>query len=314
MAKPPASEQPLIRGFDHAVSLPVFEGPLDLLLFLIRKNEIDIYDIPIERITRQYLDVLRGMEHQRLEVAGEFFVMAATLMQIKSRMLLPKEQQLPDGDEDGDEVDPRWELVQQLIEYRKFKDASGKLGELMDVARNPLFREYFTSAEERVERPLQPSDAVTLWNVFNQVLRRLSEKITVGQIHDETVTIAERMEDILREIERRPQFRFTELIRGPVSVAFVVSTFLALLELTRLRRLTLRQDEAFSDILCCAGNDQLPDLDEDAVAVGTGLTAGPPHRSERAELPHSAPTLSIGVKAIPRPRVADAGSGNPAIG
>lgn len=248
------NEQPLIRGFDHSVSLPVFEGPLDLLLFLIRKNEIDIYDIPIEQVTRQYLDILRSMEHKRLEIAGEFFVMAATLMQIKSRMLLPKDEQLPGQDEDEeDEVDPRWELVQQLIEYRKFKEASGKLGTLMEEARNTLFRDYFTGAEERPERPLRPTDAVTMWNVFNQILRRLSEKITIGHIHDETVTVAERMEDILGEISRRPKFRFSELITGDtVSIPFVIATFLALLELTRLRRIALEQEEAFADIVCSA--------------------------------------------------------------
>lgn len=253
MATSPAKDQPLIRGFDHSVSLPVFEGPLDLLLFLIRKNEIDIYDIPIERITTQYLDILRSMGNQRLELAGEFFVMAATLMQIKSRMLLPKDEQLPGGEEDEvDEIDPRWELVQQLIQYKKFKEASGRLGDLMELAQNTLFRDYFTSAEERPERPLKPTDAVTLWNVFNQVLRRLSEKIVIGQIHDETITVAERMEDILNEISRRPSFRFSELITGKVSVPYVVSTFLALLELTRLRRIVLTQDEAFQDIECTA--------------------------------------------------------------
>jgi len=253
MATQSANEQSLIRGFDHSVSLPVFEGPLDLLLFLIRKSEIDIYDIPIARITNQYLEILRSMEHQRLEVAGEFFVMAATLMQIKSRMLLPKDEQLPGAGEDLEEdVDPRWELVQQLIEYKKFKEAAGHLSELIEEAQNILFREYFTKAEERVERPLQPSDAITLWNVFNQVLRRLSEKIIIGQIHDETVTVSERMEDILTILKERPRFRFTELITGTVSVHFVVSTFLALLELTRLNRLSLKQDEAFADILCSA--------------------------------------------------------------
>ena len=245
------AEQSLIRGFDHPVSLPVFEGPLDLLLFLIRKHEIDIYDIPIERITQQYLDILRKMEHQRLEVAGEFFVMAATLMQIKSRMLLPKDEQSPGMmDEEEEEIDPRWELVQQLIEYKKFKEAAGQLGELMEEARNILFRDYFIRAEDRVERPLHPSDPITLWNVFNQVLRRLSEKIIIGQIHDEVITVAERMEDIIAELQRRPRFRFSELIEGPVSIPYVVSTFLALLELTRLRKLSLEQDEAFADIIC----------------------------------------------------------------
>ena len=248
------TERPLIRGFDHSVSLPIFEGPLDLLLFLIRKNEIDIYDIPIIRITEQYIDIIRSMEHQRLEVAGEFFVLAATQMQIKSRMLPPKDEQLPGTGEDGEEtdIDPRWELVQQLIEYKKFKDAAGQLHQLMEEARNILFREYFLKAEEKVERPLHPSDPIALWNVFNQVLRRLSEKIIIGQIHDETVTVAERMEDIIHELETRPVFRFSDLIKGPVSVPYVVSTFLALLELTRLRKLSLQQDEAFSDIVCSA--------------------------------------------------------------
>ena len=256
MAQSAQKEQPLIRGFDHAVSLPVFEGPLDLLLFLIRKNEIDIYDIPIERITRQYLEILRSMEHQKLEVAGDFFVMAATLMQVKSRMLLPKDEQLPgEDDEEGDEVDPRWELVQQLIEYKKFKDASGRLSELMDEAQNTIYRDYFIKAEEKVERPLKPTDAVALWNTFNQVLRRLSEKIVIGQIHDEVITIAERMEDILQEIQVRPKFRFSELITGPVSIPYVISTFLALLELTRLRKIVLEQDEAFEDILCSASEE-----------------------------------------------------------
>ncbi len=247
------ADQPLIRSFDHSVSLPIFEGPLDLLLFLIRKHEIDIYDIPIERITNQYLDILRSMEHQTLEVAGEFFVMAATLMQIKSRLLLPKDEQLPGIDEEEEgEVDPRWELVQQLIEYRKFKDASGRLSELIDEAQNILFRDYLLKAEDKPERPLQPTDAITLWNIFNQVLRRLSEKIIVGQIHDETVTVSERMEDIIQQLKTRQSFKFSELIDGPVSIHFVVSTFLALLELSRLDQLTLQQDTAFGDISCSA--------------------------------------------------------------
>jgi segregation and condensation protein A len=255
MAETVNRDQPLIRGLEHSVSLPAFEGPLDLLLFLIRKNEIDIYDIPIERITRQYLEVLGSMENRQLDLAGEFFVMAATLMQIKSRMLLPKEDRMKDReDEEAEDIDPRWELVQQLIEYRKFKEASGQLGALMDRARDTLFRDYSASAEDRTERPLHPSDPVSLWNVFNQVLRRLSEKIVIGQIHDETVTIAERMEDILGELGKRPSFRFSELITGsaPVSVPYVISTFLALLELTRLRRIALEQDTSFSDIICTA--------------------------------------------------------------
>ncbi len=258
-APQPALQQALIRGYDYPVSLPVFEGPLDLLLFLIRKNEIDIYDIPIERITRQYLDILRGMERQRLEVAGEFFVMAATLMQIKSRMLLPRDEQAP-GQEEAtvEETDPRWELVQQLIEYKKFKEAAGRLGELIEDARNTLFRNCFDQPDDQPRRPLQPSDPIAIWNAFNQVLRRLSEKIVIGEIHDESVTVAERMEHILSVMRERPSFRFSELIHDRVSIPFVVATFLALLELTRLRRLQLQQDEPFGDILCTAQIEESP--------------------------------------------------------
>jgi segregation and condensation protein A len=178
--------------------------------------------------------------------------MAATLMQIKSRMLLPKDEQLPEEESVDGETDPRWELVQQLIEYKKFKEAAGNLGELMDEAQNILFRHYFSKHEERVERPLMPTDAVNMWNVFNQVLRRLSEKIIVGQIHDEVVTIADRMESIIEKLETTRSFCFSELIKGPVSTSYVVATFLALLELTRLRRITLKQSEAFADIDCVA--------------------------------------------------------------
>jgi segregation and condensation protein A len=185
-------------------------------------------------------------------MAGEFFVMAATLMQIKSRMLLPKDEQLPGEDEVDGETDPRWELVQQLIKYKKFKEAAGNLGELMEEAQNILYREYFSKHEERIERPLMPTDSVNMWNVFNQVLRRLSEKIVVGQIHDETVTIADRMESIIETLSKRPQFRFSELITGKVSIPYVVATFLALLELTRLRKIELKQTEAFADIDCSA--------------------------------------------------------------
>ena len=114
-------EDAIVPSIDYSIRLNIFEGPLDLLLFLIRKNEIDIYNIPIEKVTSQYLDVIYNMDKLDLEVAGDFFVMAATLMHIKSRMLLPKKERFSET-EDENEIDPRWELVQQLIEYKKFKN------------------------------------------------------------------------------------------------------------------------------------------------------------------------------------------------
>lgn len=250
MANPSSQDQPLLAGYDHTVSLPVFEGPLDLLLFLIRRQEIDIYDIPIERVTQQYLQVLRTMEHQRLEIAGDFFVMAATLMHIKSRLLLPKDERIHEEAESEEEVDPRWELVQQLIQYRKYKEAAEDLQRCIDEAQQAWFRKVENTSVRNEERPLHPVDAVQLWNTFNQVLRRLSEKITVGQIHDETVTVAERMESILHIFQQRSSFRFSELLTDGVSVSFVIASFLALLELNRLDRISLRQDALFADILC----------------------------------------------------------------
>lgn len=247
-----ASEDNLVRSYDHAIRLPIFEGPLDLLLFLIRKNEVDIYDIPVETVLRQYLAILRGMERLQLEVAGEFFVMAANLMYIKSRMLLPKERQ-PEEIESGDEdIDPRWELVQQLLEYRKFKDAAGQLEELVELAGNCVPREYYAATDEQPRRPLRPADRIELWNAFNQVLRRLADKIVVGQIQDEVVTVADRMEVILRRLRTQDSFLFSQLFEDgvPRSLPYLVSSFLALLELTRLRHINLEQAENFADIRC----------------------------------------------------------------
>lgn len=245
-------EDSLVRQYEHNIKLPVFEGPLDLLLFLIRKNEIDIYDIPIEKVLQQYLAVLRGMERLQLEVAGEFFVMAATLIYIKSRVLLPKEKQPEEEENEEEEVDPRWELVQQLLEYRKFKDAAASMEDLIEQAQNQIPREYFQPREEPNTRPLRPTDRIELWNVFNHVLRRLAEKIVVGEIHDETVTVSDRMEFILKRLGTTRTFYFSELFEDgtPRSVPHLIATFLAILELTRLKHLLLEQADNFADILC----------------------------------------------------------------
>src|SRR5437764_7598520 len=128
--------RPVVPDSDYRIKLQVFEGPLDLLLFLIRKNELDIYDIPIESVTRQYIDALRAMQQLDLDLAGEFFVMAATLMEIKSRMLLPKGQHAVDPNAEEEEMDPRWELVHQLLQYKKFKDAAAQLNALAVTRQN----------------------------------------------------------------------------------------------------------------------------------------------------------------------------------
>lgn len=241
----------MVAEADYRIKLPVFEGPLDLLLFLIRKSELDIYDIPIESVTRQYLEIIYAMKDLQLEVAGEFFVMAATLMEIKSRMLLPKHQQAIDPHADEEELDPRWELVHQLLQYKKFKEASGRLGQMAFAAQNMLPRPASAFAPAS-ERPLKHTDRIELWNNFNLVLRRLAEKLVVGNIHAEQVTVSDQMEYILARLKTQRAFTFSSLFDTKVSLRKLVATFLALLELTRLRKLTLVQNEAFDDIQCAA--------------------------------------------------------------
>jgi segregation and condensation protein A len=239
----------VVPDVDYRIKLQVFEGPLDLLLFLIRKNELDIYDIPIESVTKQYIAALHTMQQLDLEVAGEFFVMAATLMEIKSRMLLPRGQHAIDPNADDEEVDPRWELVHQLLQYKKFKEAAVKLAELVETRQNLMARHVSELTADLVDRPLKSVDRIELWNAFNIVLRRLAEKLVVGEIHDEVVTVADQMEWLLERTRENRSFVFTDLFPEGVTLRRLVATFLAMLELTRLKKLRIRQSEAFADII-----------------------------------------------------------------
>ena len=240
----------MVPDSDYRIKLQVFEGPLDLLLFLIRKNELDIYDIPIESVTRQYIDALRTMQKLDLDLAGEFFVMAATLMEIKSRLLLPKGQHAIDPNATDDEVDPRWELVHQLLQYKKFKEAAAQLALLAETRQNLMERHVSSLSSSLLERPLKGVDRIDLWNTFNIVLRRLAEKLIVGEIHDETITVSDQMEWLLDKTKTERSFIFSQLFPQGVSLRRLVAAFLAVLELTRLGKMRVRQDEAFTDIVC----------------------------------------------------------------
>lgn len=242
----------MVPDSDYRIKLQVFEGPLDLLLFLIRKNELDIYDIPIESVTRQYIEALHAMQQLDLEVAGDFFVMAATLMEIKSRMLLPKGQHAIDPNAEDEEVDPRWELVHQLLQYKKFKEASVQLNQLVSLRQDLMERYVSNLHNDLTDRPLKNVDRIELWNSFNMVLRRLAEKLVVGEIKDEQVTVADRMEYLLERTKTEKSFIFSALFPGKITLRLLVATFLAVLELTRLKKLRIQQDEAFSDIRCNA--------------------------------------------------------------
>jgi len=232
---------------------------MDLLLFLIRKHEIDIYDIPIELVLDQYLHVLDTMQEVKLEIAGDFFVMAATLMEIKSRLLLPKQRRGPSAEDEEEDTDPRWELVHQLIEYKKFKDAADTLERLSERA--SLLKERdprLLAKSEREDRPLRPEDRISVWNAYNMVLRRLSEKLVVGEIQDDAITVVDQMEMLIGRLQREPSFSFASLFPNAVSLRRLVATFLAVLELTRLKRLRIDQTDAFADFIVTGLSDGEP--------------------------------------------------------
>jgi len=223
--------------------LDIFEGPLDLLLHLIKKNEVDIHDIPIAMITDQYLGYLGLLEQLNLDLAGEYLVMAATLMQIKSRMLLP-----PAEGEAEDEEDPRIALVQQLEEYQRFRAAAGQLAD-RDILDRDVFRRSPEAAdgEARELPPLRELELADLVDALREVLKRLPED-QAHEIVGERIPIADRIPVILERL-RLGDVAFADLFDPRSSRREVISTFLALLELVKMRAVRALQTERFGTIL-----------------------------------------------------------------
>lgn len=235
---------------DYKVNLEVFEGPLDLLLYLIRKNEIDITDIPIDTIAEQYAEYLSLMKMLDLNMAGEFLVMAATLSLIKSRMLLPVEDQ---GDEEGegDEgKDPRWDLVQQLLAYKRYKDAADALLQL-ELRQQNVFGPGggLLVAEEdlKEERAIGEVGLFDLIDAFNDVLSRAKIE-PIGEIEPIRWTVPDKIDMILEMTSTTERIRFSKLFNPESPRGEIIVTFLALLELLRLRQITILQESAFSEI------------------------------------------------------------------
>lgn len=230
----------------YKVTLEVFEGPLDLLLHLIRENEIDIYDIPIAKVTEQYLAYLAIMESLDLDIAGEWLVMAATLLEIKSRMLLPED---PKEEPEEEKIDPRLELVERLIEYEKFKGAAEIFKE-----REAERSKVFTRGAVEVEFDLKPKfdlsniSAVDLLSALQSILSDVGEE-QVTSIQRRKVSVRMRMREIWRRItESSGQLSFENLFEDDRSKVEIVITFLALLELLKQRKVKVRQEKAFAPI------------------------------------------------------------------
>lgn len=231
---------------DYKVKLEIFEGPLDLLLYLIKRDEIEIYDISLERLTRQYLEYLQAFKELNIDIAGEFIVMAANLIYMKSRSLLPVDQQPPD--EEADEDDPRWDLIRQLIEYKKFKEAAGQL-HLRTLEQERIFVRQGTGAAA-VAGPLRLEEVgiFQLINAFQTVLKRVEARQDVQEIFGERFSVSDKIEAILQRVASGDNVRFSDLFGETVSRVEVVVTFLALLELIRLKQVRAIQDNPFDEI------------------------------------------------------------------
>jgi len=229
------------------VKLERFEGPLDLLLHLIKRDEINVHDIPIAHITQQYLAYIELMRSLDLEVAGEFLVMAATLMRIKAKMLLP----LPAVGEEEDEGDPREELVQRLLEYRQFKEAAGAL-KLREEDRRLLFeRGMLPSEEDAGPLPLAPASLFDLLDALNRVMSRVPEAVAYD-VQTDAYDVEDQMSLIASSVAERGSVSFTELLLRCRARGEMIVAFMALLELIKLGVVGVIQAENFSDILIVA--------------------------------------------------------------
>ena len=229
---------------DTTVKLEIFEGPLDLLLHLIKKNEVSITDIPVAPITEQYLATLELMQSLNLDVAGEFLVMAATLIHIKSRMLLPPDELDQEEQEEGD---PRAELMRRLLEYQRFKEAAGEL-ERREILRRDVF---VRSPEPPEEVETVGFESVSLFDLIS-ALRAVMERLPKESIHEvalEKVSVREKMGLLLDGLHQRGKVIFQSLFAGAASRLEVVVTFLAMLELVKIRAVRVWQEEPAGPII-----------------------------------------------------------------
>ena len=232
---------------EYKVKFEVFEGPLDLLLHLIRKEEVDIYEVNLTKLATQFIEYIDVMRLLDLEIAGEFLVMASTLMFIKSRELLPVDLQVQVEDEDEGE-DPRFELIRQLVAYKKFKDAAAQL-QVRELEQENIYPRIPGKLDFANDRPvLRPDVSIfDLLNAVNAILKRVNQRDDPRDIFEDKWSVSEKIEDLLKLISEKP-FKFSALFAGATSRSEVICTFLALLELIRLKQLVCVQSEQFSEI------------------------------------------------------------------
>ena len=244
---------------DYKVTLDVFEGPLDLLLYLVRREELDIYDIPIERITSEYMKFIEAARKLDLDIAGEFIVMAATLMVIKSRMLLPVERRSSGANGEEEWVDPRLDLVRQLVEYKKFRDAAARL-DAMQTVQGERFdygggRPKFEKTEADAKGALANIGIYDLLTAFQEVLARAGE-IPHEELKGTRYSVPDKMDLVLERTRREGRMAFTDLFPADAPKGEIIVTFLALLELLRQHRVIVFQNAAFHEITVVPSNEE----------------------------------------------------------
>ena len=252
----------------YQIKLDKFEGPFDLLLHLIKKDEINIYDIPIAKITKEYLAYIQLMQTMNLEVTGEFLVVAGTLLYIKSRLLLPSMTDVEDeaGFKEGDD-DPRAELVRQLLEYKRFKETA-KLLEGQELKQKDIFYRVNATAEHTPAEQMLEVSLFGLIDAFKKVLRSASRRQAKEIIHEE-VSVEEKIREILDKIKDKTYIDFYETFHQNLTKMGLIATFLALLELIRLKEIKVRQTKLFGEIRIYKVHKVVPEsISEEPEVVG----------------------------------------------
>lgn len=231
----------------YKIILPYFEGPLDLLLFFIKRDELDIYDIPISKITKDFMEYIALIKQLDLEVAGDFILMASTLMQIKVKMLLPREK-----DEAGEEIDPRADLVNALLEYKRYKEMSEELSFFESDQRKLAYRGNYEYDERETYTDMQKLlKNITLYDLmkaFKQVLMERPKEI-VHQIKKLNVSIDEQIDYILDKVQAAKQLNFIELVKEMHEKIRIIVTFIAMLELIKAGKIGLKESPNFNDFI-----------------------------------------------------------------
>jgi len=241
-----AADEPKTREREYVVALPAFEGPLDLLLHLIQKHELDIFDIPVSYVTEKYLEYINLMQELSIDIASEYLVMAATLAHIKSKSLLPEEPAGQEEELEGEETDPRGELIRRLLEYQKYKEAAAQLNERGALGRDVFLRGSKT-AEAEGPAPLAPVELWNLLDAFAKVLARAKVDLD-HEVSFDRITITDRMTQLTERLAGKSSCRFDELFDGERTRFDLIITFLAVLEMTRLKMTRLYQPDPLSEI------------------------------------------------------------------